>query len=251
MGGSFSNDEFWDFTPASLRTPTADDVQKLISTSTSQRELEPEAFAAENFPEFGKSVVGPETESWFKQHEGKNTNESGRHIMYKDGSRKGNWTIGYGHKIQPSEMARFANGLSEEEALALMYSDMRSHEQDARMTYDDMLNREGAWNQLPTKARRALLDVSYNPGLGTFPQLVKAVDAYSKGEGNFENVRKNILDRYVTLPGRTTKEGEHPRKFLHARNIAVVQLMLEAFEPDDKNVGSVLDQHYTRISKEK
>jgi GH24 family phage-related lysozyme (muramidase) len=83
------------------------------------------------------------------------------------------WDIGYGHKITAKDdMAKFRNGLTEQEVMALLKNDIEK----AKTEVENYLKN----NRLPTNLSQhqweMLIDYSYNLGtVRKFPEMVKAV----------------------------------------------------------------------------
>ena len=94
--------------------------------------------------------------------EGKRTNKSGRHILYKCPANK--WTLGYGRNVED-------RGISEAEAIDWLHSDVRESAQDAAALFP-------TWPKLNEVRRDVLTNMSYNMGirkLAGFKDLIAAV----------------------------------------------------------------------------
>lgn len=90
-------------------------------------------------------------------------------------------TIAYGHKLTKDEVTKkmYQNGLSEEEATALLKKDLESHVNTARRTYNKKYG-ENAFNSVPEDMQNLLVDYSYTgTGINTFPNFHNAIYNYS------------------------------------------------------------------------
>jgi hypothetical protein len=90
-------------------------------------------------------------------------------------------TIAYGHKLTKEEVAKkmYQNGLTEEEATALLKKDLESHVNTARRTYNKKYG-ENAFNSVPEDMQNLLVDYSYTgTGVNVFPNFHNAIYNYS------------------------------------------------------------------------
>jgi len=95
--------------------------------------------------------------------EGKRTNKSGRHILYKCPANK--WTLGYGRNVED-------RGVSDAEAVDWLHSDVRDAALDAAALFP-------SWLKLDEVRRDVLTNMSYNMGikkLAGFHDLIAAVE---------------------------------------------------------------------------
>jgi len=108
--------------------------------------------------------------------------KNGRYYAY-DSVEGGTPTIGYGHKLTEDEVKskKYANGLSYDEVVNLMYSDLDRHAKVAKSSFESEFGK-GSFDNLDPKLKDIVLDFSYTgTGIGEFPNFHKAVYNYSIG----------------------------------------------------------------------
>ena len=113
----------------------------------------------------------------------------GRFFVYRDAAA--HTTIGYGHKLTRQDIAsgRFRNGLSDEEADALLKEDVRNAAKIAAAHFG-----ERGWSEMSQEQKDASIDHAYNLGAGglkKFPRWSAALR-----EGDWETVRKESKRHY-------------------------------------------------------
>lgn len=91
-------------------------------------------------------------------------------------------TIAYGHKLTQAEEdnGTFSNGLTEDQAIALLKKDIAVHEDRLRYNLPKALkkadkNLKVSYDSLTPAQQRLLLDFEYNPGITVFPNFAQAV----------------------------------------------------------------------------
>ena len=101
---------------------------------------------------------------------------NGKRWMPHKSVEKGNDTIAYGHKITDKEIKnkRFKDGLTEQQAVQLLYEDITKHALGAKAIVDKAY-KPGTWMKLPIDVKLMFTELNYNPGLSKFPTFMKAV----------------------------------------------------------------------------
>lgn len=109
---------------------------------------------------------GPTTRKMVKAFEGYSSSP------YLD--TRGNWTIGYGHKVHPRDLDNYAAGITEETAEELLDTDIDV----ARAGAMNVFGAGGVWGKLKPSARVVLTVMVYQVGAGkasTFMRLKKCI----------------------------------------------------------------------------
>jgi len=126
-----------------------------------------------------------------------------------DSVEGGAQTIASGHKIKEGE--DFSQGLTREEAKALLQTDFEEHKYRASKQYDKMTSTKGAFAKLEPWKKVLLTDYTFNVkgGLKTFPDLVTAVSQNDKAGivSNYERVGVGVRNKWMAglIYNNTTK----------------------------------------------
>jgi hypothetical protein len=124
--------------------------------------------------------------------------KNGRYYPY-DSVEGGTPTIGYGHKLTEDEVKskKYANGLSYDEVVNLMYSDLDKHAKVAKSSFESEFGK-GSFDNLNTTLKDVVLDFSYTgTGINKFPNFHKAVYQYSIGDPTQKSLAyAKMLDNY-------------------------------------------------------
>lgn len=121
-------------------------------------------------------------------------------------------TIAYGHKIESKEeLARMRQGITEEEAVALLKQDIEKAKVKAAARFKAATKRD--FNELPTMAQKMLIDLAFN-STNSFPKFNNAV-----ASGNL----KSALAEYE----RSYKDAKGGKHMLTARNESFRKTLLE------------------------
>lgn len=119
----------------------------------------------------------------------------------------GSPTIAYGHKVKSGE--NFSKGITEEEAIRLLNTDLEIARQKAQREIDSAYG-NGIFSSLPIENQEMLTDFVFNLGsLTSFPKFTRGVlmnkpDVISKEYKRFVNGReltqrnRSFYDRYLT-----------------------------------------------------
>lgn len=133
----------------------------------------------------------------------------------------GTSTLAYGHKLTAQEEAAGAvsvdgqtisleDGLTEEQAQALLKQDLASHSEGTRAALEAV--KPGLWEKLPQKYRSVIENIAFNVGSFNpkgWPKLLAAMEA-----GDDATVRKEMVTTYQT------PEGERKQLTSRAQAIA-------------------------------
>ncbi|MGE6114316.1 glycoside hydrolase family protein [Aeromonas salmonicida] len=95
--------------------------------------------------------------------------KNGNFQLYKD--TLGYWTIGFGHLCSPSEIRKYANGISELNAQLLLTTDLACAERDARKMFQ--------FNKHPLAVQQLLVEMVFQlgaPKAKQFLQFAAALD---------------------------------------------------------------------------
>jgi GH24 family phage-related lysozyme (muramidase) len=114
----------------------------------------------------------------------------GRFYIYND--VKSNPTVGYGHLVLKSELesGRFRNGLTPDEADALLHEDIRRAESGAK----NVLGRDG-WKKLDTNRRSMAIDFAFHGGPGLLKRYTKFT--YALRNNDWDTMSKEYERHYT------------------------------------------------------
>ena len=107
---------------------------------------------------------------WAMDNLGKKTFSDGKFLPYKDGEQ---WVIGYGTKIAEEEYDHYKEGITKEEANALLTDRLNTAKKHASsLVYN--------FTELSDDVKEVLTDLTFNMGVGTleedFPKFLNAIE---------------------------------------------------------------------------
>jgi hypothetical protein len=98
---------------------------------------------------------------------------TGRWFPHKSYENDPTPTIAYGHRLKPGE--DFSKGLTEQEAIDLLYKDIASEQEKAKRVIDKRFKKKGTYDSLSQDKQMLLTDFAYNAVIDKFPAFTKAV----------------------------------------------------------------------------
>lgn len=134
----------------------------------------------------------------------------------------GTKTIGYGHKLTNSDISsnRFANGLTDAEALALFRDDLKTAEAKAKL----LIN---TYDKLPTEVKQALINSCYRGELGT-KKTPKTLELMNQGKWDIAAREYLNHSEYQSAGADSTVKKRMNWNYEQFRNLAKSEKSIEA-----------------------
>ena len=150
-----------------------------------------------------------EVEKMLKIHEGSEYNDKGQMISYMD--TEDHLTVGYGHKVKSGDVDMFGSPIvSTNQVISQAQAD-KWFQEDTALAIKQATNIEG-FDTLTPNRQKALIDMTFNMGIGWKLKFPKAVSLYeaaikSPNPQYKKNLFKAMSNEVLYRDGRNLDKG--------------------------------------------